>query len=476
MDQTLESKACRTCAQSKRKCGRQIPTCGRCQYRGIRCHYPAAKRSPTLPPDHEDETRLAAGEQLVFGGASPVPVTDVALDASLLDTNRIFDLSGGDDAMQFDVLFPLNSGFPFPSSAINYNPKASVSALHTLPWFLESGTWELDQLHDADYERPYYCSIVLNQNIDDTQAWLATWVKTGACPFIHSRIYTYQIPRCIQDAYTALSTYQNRTPENKVIIQALIEERVKQLLDGQPKPDPREEDECPMSDHSALTPFEHLARVHALLVYQMIGLYDGDIRLRHVAETQIPTLNGWLRQLIQSAKSAARHGPEEFISSLVDPPNKGAMGPYASHFTTKTSSETEVMFTATTASLLGPEVTAWYAWLFAETIRRTWLVACTVQTIYLTLQVRSAPCPGGLPFTVREGLWSADSAFAWATRCRESEKQEGLGIDFIRRQQAHVVFEQRSPDDIDEFSKRLFEITFGIERMERWAAAMGARG
>ncbi|ROW15079.1 hypothetical protein VPNG_03416 [Cytospora leucostoma] len=473
MDQTLESKACRTCAKAKRKCGRQIPTCGRCQCRGIRCDYPAAKQSPTLPPNDEDEVRLAGGEQLVFGAASPVPIPDVALDASLLDTNRIFDLSGGDDAMQFDELFPLNSGFSFPSSAINFNPKDSVPAL---PWYLEFGTWELDQLHDEDYERPYYCSSVLNKTIDDAQAWLATWVKTGACPFIHSRIYTYQIPRCIQDAYTALSTYQNRTPENKVIIQALIEERVKQLLGSQPKPNPRAEDDCPMSDDSALTPFEHLARVHALLVYQMIGLYDGDIRLRHVAEAQIPTLNGWLRQLIQSAKSATIHGPENFISSLVDPPNKGEMGPNASHFTTKTSSETEVMFTTTTAFRLGPEDTAWYAWLFAETIRRTWLVACTVQTIYLTLQVRWAPCPGGLPFTVREGLWSAGSAFAWATRCRESEKQEGIGIDFIRRQQAHLVFEQRSPEDLDEFSRCLFEITFGIERMERWRAAMGAKG
>ncbi|KAL1870701.1 hypothetical protein Daus18300_005021 [Diaporthe australafricana] len=243
---------------------------------------------------------------------------------------------------------------------------------------------------------------------------------------------------------------------NKAIITAVLEQRIKQLLADQPSPTPgagSDEDAW-----AALNPFEHLARVHALLTYQIICLYDGDIRLRHVAETQIPTLNLWLRQLISSAQHAAAHGPETFISSLVTPPDQQDLMRVEI-----TDQDDDMEHVSLTRSFLSQEDVAWYAWLFAETIRRTWLVASTVQTVYLTLQVRWAPCPGGLPFSTRKDVFDATSSFAWAARCEEHRQ----GTDFARRHR-HRVFEERRPEDIDEFTTHLLEISYGAERMERW--------
>ncbi|ROV88557.1 hypothetical protein VMCG_10372 [Cytospora schulzeri] len=161
---------------------------------------------------------------------------------------------------------------------------------------------------------------------------------------------------------------------------------------------------------------DHLSRVYAFVVYQTIRLYDGDIRLRHVAETQIPTLYAWLRQLIKSAKWIAREGPEKFIYSLLLPSKQIQRGPDLSHPAEAPNSDIGLMTDIGAGSILNLENVAWYVWLFAETIRRTWLIACTIQTIYPTLQVLWATCPGGVPFTARDGLFSASYAYIWASK------------------------------------------------------------
>lgn len=341
-------------------------------------------------------------------------------------------------------------------------PAPSSHHPHPLPWYLEKPSWNIDHISPAHGTAPYPCTI-LRSYIDNINEWLARWVETGSCPFIHQRTYKHHIPRCVQDAYTALSTYQNRKESNKTIVTSLLEQRVKQLLADQPRP-PSGTTSDDDAGAAALNIFEHLARVQALLIYQIICLYDGDIRLRHVAETQIPTLNSWLRQLISSAQRTAAQGPETFVSPMVTPPDckKDSLSHSIEHIGGQEDGDVEWVSLASSL-ILPQEDIAWYAWLFAETIRRTWLVATAVQTVYLTMQVLWAPCPGGLPFTTRKGAFEASSSFAWAACC-EGHKQ---GIDFARRHEDRL-FEECRPEDVDEFTVRLLEISYGIERIERW--------
>lgn len=435
IDMTVESKACGACARAKRKCERQIPACSRCQARGMRCEYPSAAYEPH-----------AFGQPQVRH--HQVAVSEEPLSHLLFFLSE--DMTSVDDFTSRG----LNTMVVGSSGSIEPNPPNPQS--RPLPWYLEKESWDIDHL--TSHSTAPFCSAVLNSYTDNIKEWLTCWVETGACPFIHIRTYNYHIPRCVQDAYTALSTYQNMKGSSKAIVMTLLEQRIRQLLADQPSPTPgasSDED----AGAAALNTFEHLARVHALLIYQIICLYDGDIRLRHVAETQIPTLNSWLRQLISSAQHTAARGPESFISPLVTPPDQQdplmqvQIGGHDGNMET----------VAMGRSFLSRDDVDWYAWLFAETIRRTWLVASSVQTIYLTLQVLWAPCPGGLPFTTRKGAFEAPSSFAWAARC-EGHKQ---GIDFARRHK-HRLFEECRPEDIDEFTVRLLEISYGLERIERW--------
>lgn len=71
----------------------------------------------------------------------------------------------------------------------------------------------------------------------------------------------------------------------------------------------------------------HVARVQVLHTNQTTCLSDGSIRLQHVAETHIPPLNSWLRQLLVSAWAGAAGGSERAAGSiLVGPGSKREQG------------------------------------------------------------------------------------------------------------------------------------------------------
>lgn len=55
------------------------------------------------------------------------------------------------------------------------------------------------------------------------------------------------------------------------------------------------------------------------------------------------------------------------------------------------------------------------------------------------------------------------------------EKRDGAETDFIRKRQGDQVFGKRSPDEVDEFGRRFLEMSYGLERVERWRIEKGAK-
>jgi hypothetical protein len=194
----------------------------------------------------------------------------------------------------------------------------------------------------------------------------------------------------------------------------------------------------------ALDSLEHIARVHALLVYQFLGLYDGDIRLRHLSETYIPVLNRWMREMVQHISQAACLGGS-VISATYEQTAAGF-----SQF-----------------CIPQDENLLWYAWIVAESVRRTWVIGSGVQVIFLVLQQGVAvPCQGGMMFTTRQGVWEAQSAVAWEKLCSEGP------VGLMQAADADRLFTEAAVEDVNEFTKAVLEITFGKESMERWGAQM----
>ena len=114
---------------------------------------------------------------------------------------------------------------------------------------------------------------------------------------MHRYLYKDQMPSSIRSCFTASALYSNMTSSNKtsvfrVLCQSLNELKGQQL---------------------ANTPQEKLARVQALFLYQIIGLFDGDVTLRSNADQNMPLLQDWLDELCKIRENLGM--PE----SMIDP-------------------------------------------------------------------------------------------------------------------------------------------------------------
>jgi hypothetical protein len=259
--------------------------------------------------------------------------------------------------------------------------------------------------------------------VGEIKRWLQLWIFENKTAFIHQRLYHGQLPRCIQDAYSACAVYFAKNAANEGMTFRIIEDKVGQLLQNQ-RAEP---------SMSMLGVFEHLTHVQALLVYQIIRLFDGDIRQRALAEQQIPTLHRWTKDMWDCG----------LVSGSKIALNSGAM--------VETHEDVD---------------STWREWILAESVRRTWLAANITQSVYLTLKQGWANCPGGVMFTAQTELWDAPSACRWAKACRE------YNHFFLHSLQADKLFTEARANEIGDFGRLILVVTYGLGRVENWAGSI----
>lgn len=238
----------------------------------------------------------------------------------------------------------------------------------------------------------------------------------------------------MQIAYATLASYIHRTPANADAVLQTVEDRSNALLrDNGAEMKRVETEEWADESEQDLDIFGQLARLHALMTYQTIGLFDGDIRSRHVAEGHIAVQNSWASRLFRSAAKALS--------------NDYAVAMHLVGRSSDASSHSQQQ---------------WYLWILSESIRRTWLVAVSLSAVFLTLQQRWPACPGGVMYTNRSGLWNAASATEWERQCMERN------VWFLQRFESASLFDDSNPEDIDEFGTAILDMTCHRELLERW--------
>ncbi|KAL1889091.1 hypothetical protein Sste5346_009156 [Sporothrix stenoceras] len=428
MDMFYEPKACRACAKSKRKCGREQPACVRCQTRGVVCEYPPT-RPGTFAAVLDDVSSISPiHDAHTANHALTPPVSVASTTSSPGNSSSNLGLgsfpSAGIAPCGPQILAPPPGGIPLGG------PVPPISSRQCIAWFLNAESWKVD--HQEASLSTSFCSSFLKIYVTHLQDWLAQWTATGSNPFIHAHLYAARFPDNLQIAFTTLTTYRNRTKHNAEIVLKIVEDQASKLVGSS-------SDGILSSNATAsheLSLLDQCARLHALIVYQTISLFDGDIRARHLAESRLPLLGRWAQQLLESAR-------EKFSS-------------------------TPHVLDMTTALYFGPmdsQEHPWYLWILTESIRRTWLTAGGLEAIYSMLQRGWHPCPGGVMFTTRKGIWDASSALAWETNCSVGAPE---GVGFIHRFETDKLFATRKPDEVDDFTRLMMEITYGVERMEKW--------
>jgi hypothetical protein len=268
----------------------------------------------------------------------------------------------------------------------------------------------------------------LQHYISALNEWLSEWVRKGSNSFVHARLYRTRFPKCAQDAYSALTCYINKTGSNNNIVMRLLEEKCWDLVTqiDVPQPHPPLHDSMPTIDL-----LEKLAKVQSLLIYQVIGLFDGNIRLRYLAEKRMALLNKWMNEMVEDAYRTSCSGSVLVSADMNTPDSQNAL---------------------------------WYSWILSESIRRTWIIASGVQSIYLYMQQGyNQSCQGGMMFTTRQGVWEAQSASAWD----KIYSEPGAGLTKIT--ELDRLLTEVEPDSIDSFAKIVLMITLGAEKVAAWS-------
>lgn len=121
----------------------------------------------------------------------------------------------------------------------------------------------------------------LHYLVDRIKAFPADIATRNAAPFMHRYLYRDHTPPCILSCFITSMLYANRTAANASIVMKGFQKSLLQFLEVE-------------GGRVFATPTEKLAKVQALLLYQLIRLFDGDIALRVQGERDMPLLQAWL--------------------------------------------------------------------------------------------------------------------------------------------------------------------------------------
>ncbi|KAF2427811.1 hypothetical protein EJ08DRAFT_332568 [Tothia fuscella] len=313
---SLRRRSCDACFRGRRKCDRGYPVCKRGQKNERPCHY-ASKPAPVA--ENENASVIHIFSNASHDTMDHLDVIDYTTDAFQTVPEFAQD-STYDFGLQDSVNSPLYT-LNVPSFLGELGEVKPVEG-NTRSW-----EWVITQLKGAPLQ--------FAQQVENI--------------FIHRDLYADNFPQSIRAAFgiCAGSVYMNDA--NKTLLFQSLETEASKLL----QPDPGE------------SLLEQLAKLQAMVFYQIIRLYHGGLEQRIIAEQQ-----------------------ENLI---------GAMGLNLLHRST---------------AEIGGEQTNRKQWILAESIRRTIIVAFMLHCVYSASRhgdCSSFPTLALLPVSTKTDLWRSGS-------------------------------------------------------------------
>ncbi|KAF1828940.1 hypothetical protein BDW02DRAFT_193763 [Decorospora gaudefroyi] len=402
-------KSCSECAKAKRKCGLEQPRCARCARQHLACVYPPQPRSQAPIPHH----------------ATPGTRTD--FDATELSL-EIQDEENAGFAFAFDIP-PTSIPTGSPVDIFDFDFSAGASSLDALANMIDSSTNQEDQMAmQRSYTRvkkPFsvgqlstFAKARVEYTIEHIKLAPKWMVDENCTPWSHSMLYEEYMPRSLQDAHAACALYITKNDINAEHVARHIASRAEELINAP----------------SSNTPIEILARAHALMLYQIMFLFGGDIGFHQKAEALLPYL-------------------EEM---------GGVLLPLAAE---QTDTEGSLPLYPSAAARA-----AWKSYTFRESLRRTALSIFHITVMCTLLGGELKTCthiPLSNQVTLSAHLWNANNAFDFALAWNEKNHFVIKELDFTS------VLKHGQPDDLDVFSKMILVGLKGIDDMRGWFHTRG---
>jgi len=383
-----------SCVRSKRRCDLALPCCYRCRVRSLDCCYQSDKSSAPVHEEVDIQDPLpwlvSNGGRLSESGqaqqTATEPYTDECEDQSL-PSFPDYNLDWP------DVMGEIESFLVSDQIRPNDSPDNGVLA---------------GEIYQG---RIIYA-------VKRIKSYPSLFVSKGSTPFIHWNLYAEQIPLAIQDALGCCALYDRKSELNQNLVYRTINQKASLLVAESLKP--------------WSSPTEQLAALQALILYQIICLFDGDIRLRADAEKADSILTSWTQQL--------KRRMQPVNAALLDD---------------------------LTTALSSGEMTgnSWQSWIFAESLRRTVIISYTLQGLYSFLKNgwdNSHHEFQNLSFYAQTELWLAPSDYAWRSAMRERRK---LPVCFSTWD---VDIIDAAPSDMEDLGIMMMALIKGVDQCSHW--------
>ncbi|KAJ4988906.1 transcription factor cys6 protein [Stagonosporopsis vannaccii] len=384
MERATRHKSCVACIQTKRKCDRTQPKCQRCTARGSDCHY--IGRSRMRQQQVVEQSVLE--QSLIRTAAEWRPQI---LEVEHMTSAALFPPTSNEDIFDFPH-HPFNLPFDDQSLVPSIGDLAAEPQPHT---------------GDPDsklYTRVEYCAGRLS-------LLPSLFATTGQTMFIHHQTFQAMHSTTLQQAMSACALYTMRTPASKPLVHQVIQHNVQDLLATTNPTTTRNQD--------------LLAALQALLLYQLMRLFDGDIRLRASAEADEATTVLWASEL--RTRVCAHYLPQNPVARFSD------------------------------------DTKDWAVWLFSESIRRTVVTTFLVRGVYNYLKTcTDSPTVVGVYFTVQEGLWNAQSEAGWNRAKHDKMELQVLVNDWDN------VMALAGPADLEELGVLVMSMLWGLRATRNW--------
>ena len=385
-------RACGHCIRSKRRCDLAVPRCHRCEVRSLDCHYQNANPGPeNEDPGHVDHRAIPIFE-----------------DYSQLTQDSLLNpvVSGGDIDMAMDIL-SANSPIPLPDSTEWWDEMANIEQL-AVPDRLEINSTPSNRVLSG---QKYQQRIIYA--LQRLKLLPSLFAMNGKNIFIHKNLYDAQIPEVLGDIMTLCALYDTKSEANEDMVYRIIGQKSQRLQDG-------------FDVHAPA--LEFLASIQALILIQIIRLFDGDIRQRAEAERTQSVLLAYIRVL------------QHKMQAIGD------------------SWRTELISQKETAD-------AWNSWLYAESVRRTVIIGHMLDGLYCFLKQgwdESHDSFMLLSFFAQKDLWDASSKYQWEMAVNQ---KNACPIHFASWD---VSIQDVSPGDLDDLGMMMTALMKGVDHCRYW--------
>ncbi|CAI7636697.1 unnamed protein product [Penicillium palitans] len=389
-------KSCLACVQSKRKCDKGLPKCQRCLAKKTDCEY-----NGQYPDRLRQTSRRNVDENVAFAEPFAEPFAEEPPSDSQLQRSPPLPSAARLSPHTNDAFFNFGDN-PFNVASIPQDDFLSSALIDDI----------VARQNSTDV-RQMISDTTPQARVEFVAKWLAVIPKkfseSGQTMFIHRLLFQARSPPVLQDALSVCALYSLKNAESQLLVFRNLEHRRQQLISN--------------TDPLLASKMNLLEALQALILYQIIRLFDGDIRLRAQAEADEPVLIMWAAQLRLRTHQVQPSPPAPAEARL----------------------------------LPGSTFTDWQHWLIEESSRRTVITAFMLKGVYEFLKLGYDTVPDlRMSFTAQAALWNSLSEISWRKAYSERERPE------VRVTHWDEGIAKAKPDDLEELGVLIMAM-YGLE-------------